>query len=136
MVLELAIPSISDFVENIWRRAKVELGELDGNFLSAIDHEVRLDNLGLAAPWPSAIERRPQYQLPDRWHQLLESCLELEIQADCLMTAASLLNPGQFITSDPEYVGKTAIINWRSWFVHALSLAERSESVIAKTIQP
>lgn len=128
-------PTVSDFVNSCWQRAKIEMLELDPDFVSKVETEVRLSNIGLVSPWTTTPKSRPKLQLSKKWHQLLESCLELEMQVNCLKTAAALLRPTEYTGKTVEFTGQSAVYNWRSWFVHALTLAERSESVITKTEQ-
>ena len=134
MTLHLSGPSLSDFVAHRWSQANAELSKLDPRFVSTPENEVRLNKMGLAAPWPSSVGATPIVRLPQEWHQLLEACLELKIQADCLQTAAALLMPEAHAGKPTELTGKETTYHFRSWFAQALALAERAESVIAKTV--
>ena len=127
-------PTLSTFFSHVWERAKAELRELDPEFVSALEDEVQLNKEGLVAPSSATSEARPKRRLPGKWHQLLEACVELEIQADCLETASALLRPHSSENGAIAEAGRGAIHNWRSWFVHASALAEKAEVVILKTI--
>ena len=126
---------ISDFIAHRWADAKAELSKLDPEFVAALEGAVRLNNIGLYAPGQPAVDKVPKRRLPSGWHELLEGCLELQIQIDCLETAAQLLTPSSNEAKSTGDIGKEADYHIRSWFVWALALAERGKSVIQRANQ-
>jgi hypothetical protein len=128
-------PTISDFFAHRWGQAKAKLSKLDPAFVLAIGNELPLNEMGLVVPWPSTDVTKPRVRLSAGWHQLLEACVELKIQADCLETAAVLLTPSTYNGRPPQPTGKEAVYHFRSWFVHAAAVAERTEAVIEKMVE-
>ena len=125
--------SIDDFVNHRWADAKLMLRKLDRDFVDKLECEVRLEAVGLATPWQPDIGRVPALRLSSEWHRLLEACHELTVQASILQTSAVNL------TADANHelplleVGRRANYHFRSWFIHARTLAERTDEVIRWT---
>ena len=127
--------SIDDFVNHRWADAKAELGKLDEDFISKVESETRLQALGLTTPWLPDVGRRPAQWLPKRWHRLLEECLELTIQTSILQTAAVSLTADVNSEMSRIKVGRRADYHFRSWCIHANTLAVRTDYIIDKTIE-
>lgn len=125
--------SIDDFVNHRWVDAKAKLRDLDRDFVDKYESEVRLQTIGLATPWRPDTGRVPAQRLSSEWHRLLEACLELTVQASILQTSAANL------TADANHelplieVGRRANYHFRSWFIHARTLTERTDEVIRWT---
>ena len=122
--------SIDDFVNHRWADAKAKLRNLDRDFVDKYESEVRLQTMGLAAPWRPDTGRVPAQRLSSEWHRLLEACHELTLQESILKTSAVNL------TADANHglplleVGRHLDYHFRSWFIHANTLAERTEGTI------
>ena len=121
---------IDDFVIHRWVDAKMLLRELDRDFVDKFESEVRLEAIGLTTPWQPDTGRISAQRLSSEWHRLLEACHELTVQASILQTSAVNL------TADANHelplleVGKRANYHFRSWFIHAHTLAERTDELI------
>ena len=121
------------FVNHRWADAKATLRDLDRDFVDKYECEVRLKAIGLATPWQPDIGRVPAQRLSSEWHRLLEACHELTVQASILQTSAVDL------TADANHelplleVGRRANYHFRSWFIHARTLAEHADEVIRRT---
>ena len=127
------MPSINDFIDHRWTDAKEALRKLDEHFVSRLESEVRLRSAGLSAPWPSALDSPPKRRLPKHWHLLLEACLELTIQTSNLQVAATSLTVENLGSHSALEVGRRSNYHFRSWFVHAITLADQCKVVIART---
>ena len=127
--------SIDDFVNQRWEDAKEALRNFDGEFVRKLESEVKLEALGLEAPWTSVVDNVPLQRLSSEWHLLLEACLELNMQASNIQVAASSMtyqaNEG---VSDYE-AGRHNNYHLRSWFIHVAALAERTEDVVKKSTE-
>ena len=125
--------SIGDFVNHRWTDAKEALRILDGGFVGGLESEIRLRTRGvLAARWGDG-EPKPKRRLPSKWHRLLEACLELTMQMKLLQTAADGLKADAHIGMSRLEVGIRADYYFRSWFMHAAALTERTNEVIKWT---
>lgn len=125
--------SISDFVNHRWSDARTEFAKLDEDFVSKLDSTVRLESLGLKSPWPPPVDLIPKQRLSSEWHRLLESCIELLFLIGILEASASSLTVSANAHLPPEEVGKRHGYHFRSWFIHAKTLADRATKVIEQT---
>ena len=122
--------SIDDFVGHRWTDAKVELTKLDRNFVESLDSVVKLQRIGLESPYVSAVDSKPKQRISKAWHSLLEACMELTMQADILQVAAHNLTADAWRNIPHGTIGKQVAYHIRSWFVHAVTLAERTNRAI------
>ena len=125
--------SIDDFVNHRWADAKATLKDLDRDFVDRCESEVWLQRIGLAAPWRPDTGRVPAQRLSTEWHRLLEACLELTVQESILKTSAVNLTANANDGLPLLEVGKHLDYHFRSWFIHARTLSERTEEVIRWT---
>ena len=123
-------PSINDFVEHRWADAKEELRKLDRDFIRRVEETMRVQNLGLEA---LGVGRSPRIGLPKEWNRLLEDCYELVMQATVLKTAIDCFIDDSRRGLSSIDVGRRFDYHMHSWFIHANTLAERTQSVIGKT---
>ena len=107
--------------------------KLDGDFVRNIEAAIRIEALGLTTPSIFDDERRPTQWLSKNWHRLLEDCLELTMQASLTRTAAVSLSASSNDDMPHVEVGKLVDYHFRSWFIHANTLAERACSIIDRT---
>ena len=124
------MPSINDFVDNRWTDAKEELKKLDPDFVRRVEETIRLQHIGLEA---LDFEPGPRARLPKEWHRLLEDCYELVMQATVLQTAIDCFIDDSRRGLPTTEVGRRFEYHMHSWFIHANTLAERTQSVIDKT---
>ena len=127
--------SIDDFVNHRWQDAKEELRKLDSDFVTRLESEHRLQRLGLGMPLQYSVGDKPKQQLPTKWHRLLESCLELTMQARNVQVASTCLTAKANSGLSSYEAGMRADYNFRSWFIHATALTERTDDVINKTTE-
>ena len=128
--------TIEDFVSHRWEDAKAELKKRDPEFVGKAESEHRLNKLGLYAPQhPLGIEDFSIRRLSKPWHRLLEACFELTMQAEHVETAAVYLTACANRQLAHIEIGKRSSYHLRSWFIHAHTLGERTQSVIQKTAQ-
>lgn len=145
------MPSIEDFVSNREADALEELKKLDPDFVETVSSTVRLQSLELSTAeqffglyMPSQAWQPvnpvdqipyliPKQRLPQKWHDLLESCYELTMQVSILRTAADYLKADSYDGISLIEIGKRDVYHWRSWFIHAKALAERVRKVIEQT---
>ncbi len=127
------MPSIGDFVDNRWTDAKEELRKLDSDFVSKLESEHRLQTLGLGMPQQYSVGNRPKRPLAKEWHRLLEDCDELVMQETILQTVVDCFIDDSNRGLPPVAVGKRFFYHMHSWFIHADTLIERTQSVIRKT---
>ena len=127
------MPSINDFVDHRWENAKDALRKLDGDFVSRLESEQRVANV--RARYASAINsagKRPKQLLSKEWHHLLEACSELTMQAWNVQVAATSLTAKANVGMSSYEAGLRADYYFRSWFIHATALTERTDDVIRK----
>ena len=126
------MPSIDDFVDHRWENAKDELRKLDGDFVSRLESEHRLQTLGPGMPQRYSAGKRPKQLLSKEWHHLLEACSELTMQAWNVQVAATSLTAKANVGMSSYEAGLRADYYFRSWFIHATALTERTDDVIRK----
>ena len=124
------MPSIGDFVDNRWVDVKEKLRKLDPDFVRHVEETHRLQNLGLEAIGSGL---STEVRLSKEWHRLLEDCNELVMQETILKTAVDCFIDDSNRGLSPVVVGKRFFYHIHSWFIHAKTLAERTQSVIKKT---
>ena len=124
------MPSISDFVDNRWTDAKKELRKLAPDFVRHVEEAHRLQKLGLEA---TGFGLSTEVRLSKEWHRLLEDCSELVMQETILQTAVDCFTDDSPRGLPPVAVGKRFFYHMHSWFVHAKTLTERTQSVIKRT---
>ena len=124
--------SIDDFVSHRWGDAKEALRKLDGDYVSRLESEHRLQTLGLGMPQHYSVGDSPKRLLSKKWHHLLEACLELTIQAWNVHVAAISLTAKANVGMSSYEAGLRADYHFRSWFIHATALTERTDDVIRK----
>ncbi len=125
--------SIQDFVDHRWADAKEELRKVDPDFVSKLENAVRLQNIGLEPPWIIDSKRKSRRSLPAGWHRLLEACVELLTQATYLHVAAASLTAEASAGLQSYEAGPRIDYHIRSWFIHGVALAERTNDAIRKT---
>ena len=125
--------TIDDFVNRRCQDAKCRLRRLDSEFVDKVESTVRLQSVGLSTPWVPDVGDAPRRRLPKQWHRLLESCLELTMEASRLKVSAQSLGANAYLEMDPVDVGKRADYHLPSWFTHAVTLSERAKDVIRQT---
>ena len=125
--------SIDDFVDHRWEDAKEKLTALDPAFVSRLESEHRVQALGLGMPQRYGVAISPKRPLSTEWHRLLESCLELTMQVRCVQVAAAGLTPRANAGVSAHETGIQVDYHYRSWFIHATALYERTDDVINKT---
>ena len=126
------MPSIDDFVDHRWENAKDALRKLDGDFVSRLESEHRLQTLGLGMPQRYSAGKRPKQLLSKEWHHLLEACSELTMQAWNVQVAATSLTAKANVGMSSYEAGLRADYYFRSWFIHATALTKRTDDVIRK----
>ena len=124
--------SIDDYVSHRWEDAKEALRKLDGEFVNRSESEHRLQTLGLDMPQLYSAGDRPKRLLSKKWHHLLEACLELTMQAWNVQVAATSLTAKANVGMSSYEAGLRADYYFRSWFIHATALTERTDDVIRK----
>ena len=124
--------SLDDFVDHRWEDAKEELRKLDSDFVSRLESELRLQTLGLGMPQQYSTGKRPKQLLSKEWHHLLEACSELTMQAWNVQVAATSLTAKANVGMSSYEAGLRADYHFRSWFIHATALTERTDDVIRK----
>ena len=123
--------SIEDFVNRRWVDAKNALRELDSEFVSRIESQVRLNALNLATPWSSnELERKPYRRLSKSWHNLLEACAELLMQVSFLEESTTVFAGDVHDDTPSIRAGRQALFHFRSWVINAQALTERVCGVI------
>ena len=145
------MPTIGDFVSNREADALEELIELDPDFVEVVSSTVRLQNLDLSTaeqffglytpsegwrpvhPVESIANLRPRQPLSKKWHTLLEACYELTTQVSILLEAADYIMSETSEGMPLVELGKRNVYHWRSWFIHAIALAERVNGIIGQT---
>lgn len=120
------MPSIDDFVNHRWDDAKEALAKLDPDFVGILE-------LGLGMPEQYSVVDRPKRPLSKKWHRVLEACLELTMQSKNVQVAATSLTPEANEGLSRIEAGTRAAYHFRSWFIHARALSERTCDVIRKT---
>ena len=125
--------TIEDFINHRWADAKEALRIRDPDFVTRGESTVGLNRIGLSAPWSVDGREAPKTPLPKEWHHLLEACVELVLQRTCLQAATDGLNAGSNSTLSNLEAGKRQAYHVRSWFIHANTLAERTDHVIQQT---
>ena len=93
----------------------------------------RLLYIGLEAPPVFQVKEIPRKPLSKEWHRLLESCLELTMQADILSLAANSLSTVVNRAMSYLEIGKRHGYHFRSWFIHATTLRERANDLIKRS---
>ena len=128
------MPSIDDFINHRWTDAKTALRELDPDFVGEFETSVRLEPSGLYVPRSLDIESKPVRGLSTQWHRLLESCYELIIQTDIVQTSAdSLIADSNNGAMSAVEIGRRILYHFRSWCIHAKTLADLTCDVIRNT---
>ena len=127
--------SIDDFVSHRWADAKEALRKLDSDFVSRLESEHRLQTLGLGMPQQYSVGRSPKRPLSKKWHHLLEACSELAMQVWNVQAAAIGLTPEANTGQSSYEAGIRADYHFRSWFIHATALTERTDDMIRKTAE-
>lgn len=125
--------TIDGFVDRRWQDAKCTLGRLDSGFVDKVASTVRLQAVGLATPWLPNAQDAPKRRLSKQWHQLLEACLELTMEASRLEVSAQGLGTDAYQDMDSVDVGKRVDYHLSSWFTHAVTLSERAKRVVRET---
>ena len=125
--------TIDDFIDHRWADAKEALRERDPDFVAWGENTVGLERIGLCTPWTVDGEETPNKELPEEWHRLLETCVDLVLQRTCLQVAAEGLHDGSNRTLSNLEAGKLQMYHMRSWVIHANTLAERTNKVIQQT---
>ena len=129
------LTTIDVFVNRRWGDAKEVLRGLDGDFVSRLESEQRLQTLGLDMPKAHGVGFTPKKRLSKQWHHLLEACLELTMQAWKVKVAADAMTPEANAELPPHEAGARSDYHFRSWFIHAQALTERASDVIRKTTE-
>ena len=128
------MPSIDDFVNHRFADAKEKLRKLDPDYVGDTESIARLENLGLRSPLLPVDQRSPKRGLSTEWQRLLEDCHELSLQASIVQTAADYLIGDSDIGISSAETGRRFHYHMQSWYIHADTLADRTTSVIRKTI--
>ena len=127
--------TIDDFVNRRWHDAKYTLRRLDSRFVDKVEYTVRLQSVGLSTPRSPNSEDTPRQRLSKRWHQLLEACLELTIEASRLQVSTQSLGTDAYLGMLPVDVGQRVDYHLSSWVTHAVTLSDRVKEVITRTVE-
>ena len=128
--------SIDDFIKHRWEDAKEALRGLDGEFVSKLESQCRLESLGLRMPrLYSVAQKKPMRLLSTEWHRLLGSCMELSTQTRNVQVAANGVTSEANSSLTSYEAGLRSTYYVRSWFIHANALAERAHDVIEKSVE-
>ncbi|MBI3744427.1 MAG: hypothetical protein HY261_09115 [Chloroflexi bacterium] len=117
--------TIDEFVENRWRDAKTELRGLDPLYVQRVEKKAFSD----PDPLMTDADISPATRLSKEWHQLLEACYELALRQDLLRFASIALTAHNQPPPVASQAGKASTYHFRSWFAHALALAEQANYV-------
>ena len=133
----VVLMSIEDFVSNRWSDAKEALRKLDPDFVDRLDSLARLERMQLYMPpdWIGTEHQIPKKRLSKEWHDLLEACFELIIQARDYRTAISnMASETSRGLSDLE-VGKQFAYNFRVWALYQHAIVEHVKTVISFAVK-
>ncbi len=89
--------------------------------------------MGLIPPASVDLRRSPARRLSKKWHRLLESCDELNIEESVLWVSSDYLKPDANRGISEVEAGRRADYHIRSWFIHINNLIERVGDVVRKT---
>ena len=112
--------SFNDFINCRWSDAKEMVRNLDPDYLSKVESV----DASVA----------PKQRLSKKWHHLLEACFELHMEANRVRFTSENLRARAHKTSPIIESGRITDFCIRSWFIHALALAERTDGLIDKTV--
>ena len=127
--------TVDAFVANRWADAKKVLTDLDSRFVERMETTHRLQTAGFVATSTWGDWRTPGKRLSKRWHRLLEACFDLCLQLKLLQVSADSLSASSFKELSTEEAGMRAVYHFRSWFIHAISLTEKCDTVIDRTVE-
>lgn len=118
------MPFIHDFIESQWTAARVELEALDPAFVAAKDASVGLSAAGLYVP-----EVKPTTRLNQRWHEFLETLVDIALQIEHLEQCVVGLSDD--LPETPEE-SAAQLYHQANWQHHAYALFEKTEVAIKR----
>ena len=84
--------TIRDFIDNRWRDARIKLSSIDPEFVQRIDMIESSQRVGLVIPGLDALPD-PSHRLPDIWHGLLATSMDVVEELERLHFTVSLMDP-------------------------------------------